>query len=596
MQNYEYILVDSSKRSSGSACDFSYELNRPVRDIKKLELVYSSLSNTILTFTDQDYFHFQENPYTFEPGTNNKFYFEEEVVDILDDDNYFDYIEFEYNTLDQSDRTLVLIEKNLISNEIISTPIILSYNDYTSWMLVNILTATFNHDSQSKQYVITYTNNKLQIINQNSDYTFSLDFSAATNIKSLYHQLGFEEQVYDFTSNLTSPNNVALEITPIKTERNFIIPKGRYSFRSLLAMISEKLNQNTFSYSVDLNAEGHISIALTQNYPNKEFKFEIQYYSGNPNTLFRRRIITEDNINGQPPLDLGFGTLHNPDNYSLNNGLYTFNAPNQLQGLQLSFSLTDFQKYDTYYFIRELENRINYTSTDPDFNYYVTYTSDRIKIHNAVTKFKIKLLNDDYLRINFTESQTFVNEALSGSNTSNFEANVVSIQFENASYSANELIDFLKTKLNSDGRSGYDVTITEQTFKITFSNATPFKILFSYPNSVYKRLGFKNENTNLATTHTSDYVSNLEATDYILIQVRNVPTIITNKETSGSFFIPIISSRYEVQTINENQSFNQAIYTGGLDLSDLNIKILDSEGNILQSEELNLKMLIKCYK
>ena len=596
MQNYEYILVDSSKRSNGSACDFSYELNRPIRDIKKLELVYSSLSNTILTFTDKDYFHFQENPYTFEPGTNNKFYFEEEVVDILDDDNYFDYIEFEYNTLDQSDRSLVLIEKNLISDEIISTPIILSYDDYTSWMLVNILTATFNHDSQSKQYVITYTNNKLQIINQNSDYTFSLDFSAATNIKSLYHQLGFEEQVYDFTSNLTSPNNVALEITPIKTERNFIIPKGRYIFRSLLAMISEKLNENTFSYSVDLNAEGHISIALTQNYPNKELKFEIQYYSGDPNTLFRRRIITEDNINGPPPLDLGFGTLHNPDNYSLNNGLYTFNAPNQLQGLQLSFSLTDFQKYDIYYFKRELENRLNYTSTDPDFNYYVTYTSDRIKIYNAVTKFKIKLLNDDYLRINFTESQTFVNEALSGSNTSNFEANVVSIQFENASYSANELIDFLKTKLNSDGRSGYDVTITEQTFKITFSNATPFKILFSYPNSVYKRLGFKNENTNLATTHVSDYVSNLEATDYILIQVRNVATVITNKDTSGSFFIPIISSRYEVQTINENQSFNQAVYTGGLDLSDLNIKLLDDEGNILQSEELNLKMLIKCYK
>ena len=29
MQNYEYILIDSSKRSSnGTACDFSYELNQ----------------------------------------------------------------------------------------------------------------------------------------------------------------------------------------------------------------------------------------------------------------------------------------------------------------------------------------------------------------------------------------------------------------------------------------------------------------------------------------------------------------------------------------------------------------------------------------
>ena len=83
MQNYEYILIDSSKRSNGSACDFSYELNRPVRDIKKLELVYSSLSNTILTFTDRDYFYFQEmdgHPYI--PGTNKKLYLEEDVISI----------------------------------------------------------------------------------------------------------------------------------------------------------------------------------------------------------------------------------------------------------------------------------------------------------------------------------------------------------------------------------------------------------------------------------------------------------------------------------------------------------------------------------
>ena len=78
MHNYEYILIDSSKRSSnGSACDFSYGLNRPVRDIKKLELVYSSLSNTILTFTDKDYFYFQEEGDRYIPGTTNKIYIEE---------------------------------------------------------------------------------------------------------------------------------------------------------------------------------------------------------------------------------------------------------------------------------------------------------------------------------------------------------------------------------------------------------------------------------------------------------------------------------------------------------------------------------------
>ena len=50
-----------------------------------------------------------------------------------------------------------------------------------------------------------------------------------------------------------------------------------------------------------------------------------------------------------------------------------------------------------------------------------------------------------------------------------------------------------------------------------------------------------------------------------------------------------------MQTINENQSFNQSIYTGNLDLSTLDIKLLNDEGDILESEELNLKMLIKCF-
>jgi hypothetical protein len=177
------------------------------------------------------------------------------------------------------------------------------------------------------------------------------------------------------------------------------------------------------------------------------------------------------------------------------------------------------------------------------------------------------------------------------------QSNVISIRFENQSLTSDEFVTFLSSKLNSEGRSGYAVSIDNKTFKITLSNnSTNFKILFSYQNSVYRRLGFKNEDTPFRAIHTSDYVSNLEASDYLLIQIRNVATLITTKNTSGTFFIPVVSSRYEVQTINENQSFNQSIYTGNLDLSNIDIKILDDEGELIKSNELNLKLLLKCYK
>ena len=82
MSNHEYILIDSYKRTSGTSSDFIYELNKPMRDIKKVELVYSSFSNTILTFTEKDYLYLQEDTKSFLPGTNNNFYFEEELISL----------------------------------------------------------------------------------------------------------------------------------------------------------------------------------------------------------------------------------------------------------------------------------------------------------------------------------------------------------------------------------------------------------------------------------------------------------------------------------------------------------------------------------
>ena len=172
-----------------------------------------------------------------------------------------------------------------------------------------------------------------------------------------------------------------------------------------------------------------------------------------------------------------------------------------------------------------------------------------------------------------------------------------SIQFENGSYTSDDILEFLKIKLNSEGRSGYDVSISLSSFKISINNPVKkFLIYFSKYNSVWKRFGFKQKDTLYLNEHISDYTASLESSDYILVQIKNVPTPITNKKTSGTFFIPIISSRYEVQTISENQSFNQSIYVGNLDLSDVHIKLLNDEGDVISSEELNLKMLIKCYK
>ena len=61
ISSYEYMLIDSYKRSSGSSTNFKFELNRPIKNITCIELAHSSFSNTINNFTsDNNQFYFQE--------------------------------------------------------------------------------------------------------------------------------------------------------------------------------------------------------------------------------------------------------------------------------------------------------------------------------------------------------------------------------------------------------------------------------------------------------------------------------------------------------------------------------------------------------
>jgi len=284
---------------------------------------------------------------------------------------------------------------------------------------------------------------------------------------------------------------------------------------------------------------------------------------------------------------------------------------------QLGFTNPFTTPYEIRHIAAKVMEGTTYTITLDNIQYYPSTLSleiqDKLRVINnnytveILDETTMKIINNDtkFKIINNTDSLPFIfsNDELSHIQTSDAstvfqgEDSIKNIQFENGSYTSDDILEFLKVKLNSDGRSGYDAQISLSNFKITISNATKkFKLYFSKDDSVFKRFGFKNENTDYKNEHISDYTASLESSDYILVQIRGVSTPITNKETSGCFFIPIISSRYEVQTINENQSFNQSIYTGNLDLSTLDIKLLNDEGDILESEELNLKMLIKCYK
>ena len=573
MHNYEYILIDSSKRSNGTACDFSYELNRPVRDIEKLELVYSSLSNTILTFTDRDYFYFQEmdgHPYI--PNTNKKLYLEEDVISITEQ-NLFYSENMEYEV--EPDRVFKFYEIGI--DEISKTYhyFIIKPNEFNLPMIdfADFLFSKFSTIG-SFDYMISYdeTTDRLRINILSYGYldvvsNFGLDFR---NDKDIYLKIGFLPIEYTANNDFVSTNPTMERENLYIINRQITIPTNNYTFSSFLTMLQQKLNTSgsLFEYKVSLD-DGYLSIEIIQNEENhiKLFRLPGGYeviekwgYFNEFNTPYKIKHVADKTLEGTNVYEI-----------SLVRSSY---YPNELKAeIQDAFTI------------------INMTSTS-------TYTID---ILDGTT---MKITNSKPFRINNNaDSMPFIFSSNEFSNlqTSDpstvFQGEINSIQFVNGSYTSDDVMEFLKLNLNSNGRSGYDAQISLSSFKITISNELrKFNILFSKDNSVWKRFGFKNENTEYKNDHISDYTASLESSDYILVQIRGVATPITNKKTSGCFFIPIISTRYEVQTINENQSFNQSIYTGNLDLSTLDIKILNDEGDILESEELNLKMLIKCYK
>lgn len=580
MSNHEYILIDSYKRTSGTSSDFIYELNKPIRDIKKIELVYSSFSNTILTFTENDHLYLQEDTKEFLPGTNNNFYFEEELIS-LNTGVFMNYTEDTYDT-SKSLKGFKLIENLISSGEQTEYIIIIPYEEYIATVEQFIITiqTELNTVSPSKNYIVSYgLDGKITISNSDTDYkTFSLNFLPPPGqILSLYKEMGFGlVTTYDFSNSLTSDNVIDKSQIISKKERNVLLEAGNYSFNGFLSMLENKMNQNELRYEVVL-FDGKIKIELKQDDPNSKSIFIIKLSDGSMSFL-------------------GFGSIIDSSHYTTSESSYYFLAPYNLPGTNRSCSI-DNVLYDIESLARSLQAQMNIASDSTHFYEVTVEDNNKIKIYNETLKFKVKLLNNNYLRLNFAINPTFENTQISGSNTTSFENNIVKIQFQSGSYTSDEVLDFIKTQLNSNGRSGYDIVISQSTFKITISNSSKmFKLLFSYPDSVYRRLGYKNINTGYNTYHTSQYVANLESSDYLLIQIRNIATVITNKETSACFFIPVISTRYEVQTINENQSFNQSIQTHNLDLSDLHVKVLNDEGEVINSAELNLKILIKCYK
>ena len=188
-------------------------------------------------------------------------------------------------------------------------------------------------------------------------------------------------------------------------------------------------------------------------------------------------------------------------------------AAKAMEGTTYTITLNNITYYPSTLSL-EIQNKLRVIND----NYTVEILDEiTMKIINNDTKFKI-INNTDSLPFVFNNNELLHIQISEPSTAFQGEDSIKSIQFENGSYTSDDILEFLKLKLNSEGRSGYDAQISLSNFKINISNETKkFKIFFSKDDSVFKRFGFKNENTNYKNEHISDYTASLESSDYILV-------------------------------------------------------------------------------
>lgn len=177
-KNFEMVLIESSKRSSGSSTSFDFLLSRPVKNVYRIDLLFASLNNTFYTFKKTDIFVWHEvffdrsvgviwDPVTGEPDysmtpVRKEFYFTDSSLSV---DEFVDYIENKMNALT---------------------------------------------DSLKKDYKVSYDQSTFKLVVENTDVQdkrFKLDFTLPN---SIFKKAGFEQKLYPPVNKIQSDKSMML--------------------------------------------------------------------------------------------------------------------------------------------------------------------------------------------------------------------------------------------------------------------------------------------------------------------------------------------------------------------------------------------------
>ncbi len=162
------------------------------------------------------------------------------------------------------------------------------------------------------------------------------------------------------------------------------------------------------------------------------------------------------------------------------------------------------------------------------------------------------------------------------------------------SYSIDELISELKTKIDTSGGFTYTITHNNITNKLKIEATGSFKLLFSKIDSPWEELGFKKTDTGLATSHTGNHCVNIVGPRYVNILLCRIPVDHLIGTCKSNFSIPLYGDSYSISHYKKFSDFTLKIkpLKSFSFESAFRVTIMDHYGNLVGLNG-NWSMLIK---
>jgi len=175
-----------------------------------------------------------------------------------------------------------------------------------------------------------------------------------------------------------------------------------------------------------------------------------------------------------------------------------------------------------------------------------------------------------------------------------------SYQIAAGKYTITNLLSTIQSGMNTTDANSYTLSYSSTTFKTTIAGSAAFILNWSSnPNastSIWRELGFINNDTSSATSHTGTNVVQLHHPLTFIIQIQELGySGITNRGVPFTFLCIMNSGNGEVQELSENNYFNQTVHLldHTIHLNSLTIELKYPDGSSLSLNGADWIMILE---